>query len=134
MPNINAHLTTDLIKGHVSDDGKYGLIGFRRERADTMGSDDIWIGVPVAVLPQLAASAIAAIPQPWPDEPRAVFETEKLEVGTGREGQLVLTTTFPQGAALSTRIDETQAQELLRQLELLLRGPEMQAPRGTKPN
>ena len=137
MPEINAHLTKALIDGHVSDDGKYGLIGLRRERADSMGSEDLWIGVPVALLPQLAAAAMAAIPQPGQGptgQQTAVFETEKLEVGTGGEGQLVLTTTFPQGPSLSTRIDEGQAQALLQQLQLVINRPDMQSPPGRKPN
>jgi hypothetical protein len=135
MPEINAHLTTAIVKSHASDDRKYGLIGFRRERPDSMGSDMIWIGVPVAILPHLAVTAIGAIPQPGDslsEGERAVFEIDGIKVGTGTDGQLVLTTRFQAGAELSVHIDEAEAQELLQQLQRHLGGS--QAPPGTKPN
>ena len=135
MPEINAHITTAIVTSHASDDRKYGLIGFRRERPDSMGSDTIWLGVPVAILPHLAVAAIAAIPQPgdgMPKDARAVFEINGIKVGTGAEGQLVLTTKFQAGAELSVHLDEAKAQGLLQQLQLHLGGT--QAPPGKKPN
>jgi hypothetical protein len=135
MPEINAHLTTAIVKSHASDDRKYGLIGFRRERPDSMGSDMIWIGVPIAILPHLAVSAISAIPQPgdsMSEQERAVFEINGIKVGSTPDGQLVLTTRFQAGAELSVHIDEAEAQELLQQLQLYVGGT--QAAPGTKPN
>jgi hypothetical protein len=125
MPEINAHLTTAIVKSHASDDRKYGLIGFRRERPDSMGNDMIWIGVPVAMLPRLAVSAIAAIPQPGDNmskDERAVFEIDGIKLDSGSDGQLVLTTRFKAGAELSVHIDEAEAQALLQQLQLHVGG------------
>ena len=47
MPDVKAHLTKAILKSGASDDGKYGLLGFLREQRDSIGQDDIWIGVPV---------------------------------------------------------------------------------------
>ena len=135
MPEINAHLTSAIVKSHASDDRKYGLIGFRRERPDTMGNDMIWIGVPIPTLPQLAVAAIAAIPQAGgssPGQERAVFEIDGIEVGRGSEGQLVLITRFREGAELSVHINEEQAHRLLQQLQLHVGGS--QGTPGKKPN
>lgn len=135
MPEINAHLTRAIVKSHSSHDGKYGLIGFRRTEPDSLGSDTIWIGVPTAILPHLAVSAIAAIPQPGDsvsEDQRLVFEINGIKVGSGPEGQLVLTTRFQAGAELSVHIDEAEAQLLLQQLQVHLGGS--QAPKGSKPN
>ena len=135
MPEINAHLTTAIVKSHSSDDRKYGLIGFRRERPDSMGNDTIWIGVPVAMLPRLAVSAIAAIPKPGDNKSkgeRAVFEIDGIELGSSPDGQLVLITRFQAGAELSVHIDEAEAQGLLQQLQLHVGGS--QGTPGGKPN
>jgi len=135
MPEISAHLTKAIVKSHASQDGKYGLIGFRRVEPDSMGSETIWIGVPTAILPHLAVSAIAAIPQPGetrPEDQRLVFEINGIKVGSGPEGQLVMTTRFQAGAEISVHIDKTDAQLLLQQLQFHLGGS--QAPKGQKPH
>jgi hypothetical protein len=137
MPNVNAHLTKAILKSGASSDGKYGLMGFQRKEADSQGSDAIWIGVPVALLPHLAVSAISAIPQPGgslSEDQRAVFEIDAIQVGSGPDGQMVLTTTFQAGAALSVRMGEPQARALLQGLEALLGKSDLQAPPGKKPN
>lgn len=135
MPDVKAHLTKAILKSGSADDGKYGLLGFLREHQDSMGQDDIWIGVPVELLPHLAVAAISAIPQPGKKPvkgERPVFEIEDIQLGSGSEGQLVLTTTFPQGAGISVRLDEAKARTLVQRLELLL--AKSNPTPGRKPN
>ena len=64
MHGILAHRTEALLQPGRSDDGQFGLIGFRRERSETSGDDAIWIAVPTGLLPRLAVVAFMAIPQP----------------------------------------------------------------------
>jgi hypothetical protein len=135
MPDVKAHLTKAILKSGASDDGKYGLLGFLREQQDSIGQDDIWIGVPVELLPHLAVASIAAIPQPGKKPvkgERPVFEIDDIQLGSGAEGQLVLTTIFPQGASISVRLEEAEARTLVQRLELLLAKSAPQ--KGKKPN
>jgi len=63
---------------------------------------------------------------------RPVFEIDDIQLGSGAEGQLVLTTIFPQGASISVRLEEAEARTLVQRLELLLAKSAPQ--KGKKPN
>lgn len=138
MAGVNAHLTKSILQCGPSDDGQYGLMGFRRVRPDNRGDDTIWIGVPTALLPHLAVSAIKAIPQPtggMTEDHPAVFALDAIQFGKGPNGELVLTLTFELGAKLSVRIDELQAHGLADGLALTLgRSDQPRPPSGSRPS
>jgi hypothetical protein len=115
---VQAHLISSLSAARASD-GEHGLIRFGREEPMDDGQKDVWVAVPKKLLPYLATSAIAALPQPGEggttDVPH-VLKAHGAEFGVGRDGEIVLTVGIDKGATLSLQIDREQAKSLLADL------------------
>jgi len=121
MPGIRAHLTKGVGGGHLSDDGRYGLLKFDRERPDSTGSEELWIGVPPLLLPYLAAVALSTHPQPNENgDVPAALSSQAMELGVGSKGEVVLTHELEKGAKLSFLLDRGQADLLLEGLKIVL--------------
>jgi len=137
MALLKALKVKALLQSGASDDGCYGLMGFRREHPSPQGDDAVWLAVPTSLLPHMATEAIRIIPQPesgLEGHHPAVFEAMQTQVGIGPLGEIVLTITFDQGAALSVRIDENMARGLRDGITLALGDGEPDAPAVAKLN
>lgn len=105
------------VRAVSNDAGTSALMGFERADPDETGSDELWIEIPVDQLPQVALSALSAIPDPQarPGYRNArTFRVQELWFGQSDDGKLVVEMGFAPGASLSVRIDETQARKLVK--------------------
>jgi hypothetical protein len=102
-----------------ADDGKYGLIGFEREKLDSAGSNALWIAVPISQLPLVAITAIQALPQPAKPEGDypVVFDAEVVQFGSSALGELILSVELRDGVGISLQVTEPQADALLKGIQ-----------------
>jgi hypothetical protein len=134
---IKAHEIADL--GAVrSDDGKFGLMQFKRARPASNGDTALWMAVPIHLMPYLATLCFRMIPQAGTgfkekDVP-AAFDAKVVEIAANAVGQFVLTVELEQDAAISYELDRGQAEALLVGLQIALGKGDFGPPAGMKAN
>ena len=112
---VKAHQIKSVGGAHSSD-GKYGLIRFIREKAMDDGTTDVWVALPNALLPYLAATAVKSMPQPKGTTVPNIITAQGVALGVGPAGEIILSLTIDQKATLSFRLDTEKASGLQKAL------------------
>lgn len=113
---VQAHLVKGLRQTRVSDDGKYGLLGFERVRPDGDGNNDIWLGVARRALPTLAIEALRLMPQPdhLLGDRASVLRAAGVIVGKSPDGDMMLEFHIEPGVSLTIQLPESEGPRLLK--------------------
>jgi hypothetical protein len=127
---VQAHQIASL-SGARSSDGQFGLVRFVRKVPMPDGQTDVWMAVPTKLLPYLATVAIQALPQPQGTTVPSVLNARRVALGSGPNGEILLTVTLAKGATLSYLLEPGQAEGLLAGLQKAVGGAKNGAAQKT---
>jgi len=113
---VKAHQIAS-VGGARASDGQHGLIRFIREKPMDDGTTDVWVALPNALLPYLAATAVKSMPQPHGTTVPNIITAQGLALGVGPAGEIILSVTIDQNATLSFRLETEKASGLLQALQ-----------------